>query len=29
LRSGIPLLVHAGEQYLAHERPNGMSVAYA
>jgi hypothetical protein len=29
LRGGIPLLVHAGEQYLAHERSNGMSVAYA
>jgi len=29
LRGGVPLLVHAGEQYLAHERLNGMSVAYA
>jgi hypothetical protein len=29
LRSGIPLLVHAGEQYLAHERPNEVSSVYA
>jgi alkane 1-monooxygenase len=29
LRSGIPLLVRAGEQYLAREPSNGVSAAYA